>query len=156
MFFAVKFLIRPFNPRLVTLNLNLNLNTPPHSMEPMRHVLIVCYDFPRLDAAGVIRVYQLMKGLIACGWQSVMMTAHPCNTGAVQDIEASDGELPCPKFTVARLKLPRRGVNDRCTDAPDDENGLPSVKYLARYARQLAVPDGKVGWILPAVASPGF
>jgi hypothetical protein len=24
-------------------------------------------------------------------------------------------------------------------------------KYLARYARQLAVPDGKVGWILPAV-----
>ena len=117
----------------------------------MRHVLIVCYDFPRLDAAGVIRVYQLMKGLIACGWQPVVMTAHPCNTGAVQDIEASDGELPCPKFTVARLKLPRRGVNDRCTDAPDDENGLPSVKYLARYARQLAVPDGKVGWILPAV-----
>ena len=121
-------------------------------MEPMRHVLIVCYDFPRLDAAGVIRVYQLMKGLLGCGWQPVVMTAQPCNTGVVHDIEASDGELPCPKVTVTGTLFSARTETASRTVATVGENPLPRAgKSLARYARQLAVPDGKVGWILPAV-----
>jgi glycosyltransferase involved in cell wall biosynthesis len=121
-------------------------------MEPMRHVLIVCYDFPRLDAAGVIRVYQLMKGLIGCGWQPVVMTAQPCNTGVVHDIEASDGELPCPKVTVTGRLFSAGTESASRTVAAVDENPLPRAgKSPARYARQLAVPDGKVGWILPAV-----
>lgn len=116
-----------------------------------RRVLIVCYDFPRLDAAGVIRIYQLAKGLQNYDWQAVILTAQACSTGSVHDIEISDGELPCAKLTVAAPKWPRR-ANLACRTelAGEQQVSVRSDKGLAGYG-QLAVPDGKVGWIYPAV-----
>jgi len=65
-------------------------------MEPMRHVLIVCYDFPWISAAGVIRTYQFAKRLPDYGWQPVILTAQSRIVDRVDDIEVSDGPLGCP------------------------------------------------------------
>jgi hypothetical protein len=115
-----------------------------------RHVLIVCYDFPRLDAAGVIRIYQLAKGLQNYDWQAVILTAQPCSTGSVHDIEASDGELPCAKLTVAPRLANPSNITCRAELAGEQQVSIRSDKGLAGYG-QLAVPDGKVGWIYSAV-----
>jgi glycosyl transferase family 4/glycosyl transferase family 1 len=114
-----------------------------------RHVLIVCYDFPRLDAAGVIRIYQLAKGLQNYDWQPVILTAQPCSTSRARDIENSDGELSCAKLTVAAPKMRSRAKIGCRTERGSEEQLARGAKGLAAYGR-LAVPDGKVGWIYPA------
>jgi hypothetical protein len=120
-----------------------------------RHVLIICYDYPSIAAAGVIRTYHFAKGLRDCGWQPVILTAQPSSMNPDENIEISDGTLHCPKITVAASRIPvsfRR--NHRAPRKPLEgvapkNNGR--LKRLARFATQLAVPDGKIGWLLPAV-----
>jgi hypothetical protein len=126
-------------------------NPPSHA----RYVLMICYDFPGVDAAGVIRTYQIAKRLPDFGWQPVILTAQPCLTEHEYDIEKSDGALPCPKITVVppRCLVPFQvDHHPRRTplDAPGPtRSGL--LKHLSRLVSQLSVPDGKIGWVFPAV-----
>jgi hypothetical protein len=116
----------------------------------MRHVLIVCYDFPRISAAGVIRIYQFAKRLPEFGWQPVILTAQSPDEKREDNIEISDGELPCPKITVtaSRFAVPMYTNHSAAADA-FRSNG--SMTGLARFAARFAVPDGKIGWLIPAV-----
>jgi len=121
----------------------------------MRHVLIVCYDFPWISAAGVIRTYQFAKRLPDYGWQPVILTAQSRIVDRVDDIEVSDGPLGCPKFTA---KIPGflrpfttapSAPRDRlCRTEPESGGRMTRLQGLAA---QLAVPDGKIAWLLPAV-----
>lgn len=122
-------------------------------MTQTRYVLIVCYDFPWISAAGVIRTYQFAKNLPDFGWQPVILTAQSA-AEREDNIEASDGPLPCPKFTAtpARFPLPFRS-NHRPLHEP--LNGTRSAKgrmtqSFFRSASQFAVPDGKINWLRPA------
>jgi glycosyltransferase involved in cell wall biosynthesis len=123
-------------------------------MEQMRHVLIVSYDFPRISAAGVIRTYQFAKRLSEFGWRPIILTTEPCGNSYTDDIEASDGELPCPKVTVrtgrspALLQISQPGARGFLNEAVQGKGRLSG---LGRLAAQLAVPDGKIRWLLPAV-----
>jgi glycosyltransferase involved in cell wall biosynthesis len=116
----------------------------------MRHVLIVCYDFPRISSAGVIRIYQFAKRLPEFGWQPVILTAQRADEEREHNIEISDGELPCPKITVAtsRFAVPIHTDHSAAADALRS-NG--SITGLGRFAARFAVPDGKIGWLIPAV-----
>jgi Glycosyl transferase 4-like domain/Glycosyl transferases group 1 len=125
-------------------------------VEP-KHVLVVCYDFPGIYAAGVIRTYQLAKRLPDFGWQPLILTSQPCGKRPEDDtdIEVSDGELPCRKITAAtaRFSLPFR-IDHYAPHKPPDRavlEGNPHVKHLFRFGTQLAVPDGKISWVCPAV-----
>ena len=120
-----------------------------------RHVLIICYDYPSLAAAGVIRTYQFAKGLRDFGWQPVILTAQPSSIDPEDNIEASDGNLHCPKITVAASRMPASFRNGHHAARKPLERAAPKskgyLKRLVRFATQLAVPDGKIGWLLPAV-----
>jgi Glycosyl transferase 4-like domain len=125
----------------------------PHSLA--RHVLIICYDYPSIAAAGVIRTYQFAKGLKDFGWQPVILTAQPSSIDHEDNIEASDGNLHCPKITAAASRMPVSFRNDHHAARKPLERAAPKskgrLKRLVRFATQLAVPDGKIGWLLPAV-----
>ncbi len=120
-----------------------------------RYVLMICYDFPGIYAAGVIRTYQLAKRLPSFGWQSVILTAQGCSVNQEHNIETSDGQLNCPKITVppSRVFVPfltdhHVPSNPRGGMKPQRKKG---AKRLVQFATQLGVPDGKIGWLLPAV-----
>jgi glycosyltransferase involved in cell wall biosynthesis len=122
----------------------------------MRHVLIICYDFPRLSAAGVIRTYALAKNLSLFGWQPVLLTAQS-GCAAEDNIEMSDGLLNCVTFTTAPTRL-RMPLQENChrPREPLDKVALKRsdiLKRLEHFASQLAVPDGKIGWLHTAVKS---
>ena len=118
----------------------------------MRHILIVCYDFPLISSAGVIRIYQFAKRLPEFGWQPVILTAQACDRKCDDNIEISDGKLPCPKITAAtsRFAVPVR-IDHRAARKSDDPNGFQGMTGLARFAAHFAVPDGKIGWMISAV-----
>jgi hypothetical protein len=121
----------------------------------MRYVLIICYDFPRISSAGVIRVYQFAKRLPEFGWQPVILTAQACDRKCEDNIEISDGELPCRKVTarpmtfLAPFQFQRR-KSPLQPDSPDLETNGKTAR-LMRVAGRLTVPDGKIGWLVPAL-----
>jgi hypothetical protein len=121
------------------------------------YVLIVCYDFPLISAAGVIRTYQVAKRLPDFAWQPIILSTQTCGDNREHNIEFSDGELPCPKITAGKSRFAVPVRMDRCAlskpgDAGDLE-GNNGMHGLVRMAGQLAVPDGKIGWFRPAVKS---
>ena len=126
--------------------------------ERRRYALIVCYDFPELSGAGVIRTYQFAKLLPEFGWHPVILTAQPCGIRRWEvsdDIECSDGELPCPKITATAWRFPppyliRRAAREFQDKPPSNKPSLFRSR-VQRFASQLAVPDGKIGWLNPAV-----
>jgi hypothetical protein len=122
-----------------------------------RHVLIICYDFPEITGAGVIRTYQFAKMLPQFGWSPIILTAQPCGTrrwDVSGDIEFSDGELPSPKITATAWRFP---PTLRIRPSARGSQFQPSLKdsgfriRFRRFASQFAVPDGKIGWLYPAV-----
>jgi hypothetical protein len=119
------------------------------------HVLVICYDFPGVGTHGVIRTYQLAKNLPSFDWRPVILTAHSCSGDQADNIETSDGPLNCPKFTVApsRVLVPFRtdlaSVSQPLDGTVPEKTGV--LKQMLRYASQLAVPDGKIGWFPAAV-----
>jgi glycosyltransferase involved in cell wall biosynthesis len=117
----------------------------------MRYVLIVCYDFPRISAAGVIRTYQFAKRLPDFGWQPVILTAQVPGENQEENIEISDGKLSCPKISAApsRLAVPVRADHRRARES-DGPSRVKGKGYMTGFAR-FAVPDGKIGWLVPAV-----
>ena len=122
--------------------------------ERMRCVLVICYDFPAIYAAGVIRTYQLARSLSRFGWQPVILTAQEC-VDREANIEASDGALGSPKITAAasRFLVPSQ-IDHRPTPKQSDHlvpTGDGPFRRLSRIAARLAVPDGKIGWLYPAV-----
>ena len=126
--------------------------------ERRRYVLIICYDFPEISGAGVIRTYQFAKLLPEFGWHPVILTAQPCGIRRWEvsdDIEFSDGELPCPKITATAWRFPppyliRRAAREFQDKPPSNKPSLFRSR-VQRFASQLAVPDGKIGWLNPAV-----
>src|SRR5438093_5823117 len=119
-----------------------------------RHVLIVCYDFPGIWAAGVIRTYQLAKELMSFGWKPVILTAQTFSAERDDSIEKYDGSLNCPVFPIppARFLVPYE-VNHNVMGRPFDlvvPNGNGPLRRILGYVSRLAVPDGKIGWVLPA------
>jgi glycosyltransferase involved in cell wall biosynthesis len=117
----------------------------------MRHVLIVCYDFPRISAAGVIRTYAFAKNLPLFGWQPLLLTGQS-GSPEEENIEASDGGLNCLKFIAATPGLLARfqeNLDERQAAhrgaAVSNRNGI--FKGAQRFASQLAVPDGKLAWL---------
>lgn len=128
------------------------------SSERRRCALIISYDFPELSGAGVIRTYQFAKMLPQFGWRVVILTAQPCGIRRWEvsdDIEFSDGELPCPKITAAAWRFPppyliRRAAREFQYKPSSNKPNLFRSR-VQRFASQLAVPDGKIGWLNPAV-----
>ena len=120
-----------------------------------RYVLVVCYDFPGIGTAGVIRTYQFAKNLSSFGWQPIILTAQPCSGDQEDNIEYSDGRLDCPKITVrAPVLLVPFQTNYRWLFKPLHErakNGNGILKSVPRFVTQLALPDGKIGWLRRAV-----
>jgi hypothetical protein len=118
------------------------------------YVLIICYDFPGIDAAGVIRTYQLAKRLPDFGWQPIILTAQPYYNNCEANIEVSDGDLPCPKVTVAAGRFLVSFQVDHHAPCKPLDGTYPQVngrlKRLVRFATQLAVPDGKISWLYAA------
>jgi hypothetical protein len=127
-------------------------------MDRMRHVLIVCYDFPRISAAGVIRTYAFAKSLPLFGWQPLLLSGQS-GSPEEENIEASDGRLNCLKFITPTPSLlaPFHGNSGRRRQATD--RGVSSssniFKGVHRFVSQLAVPDGKLAW-LPRAARCGL
>jgi hypothetical protein len=127
------------------------LKPPSH----LRYVLIICYDFPDIRSAGIVRTYQFAKGLPSFGWEPVILTAQPCSTAQEHNIETSDGHLKCPKITATAVKvLPTIDNNRHRLGEPMEgrlanSNGV--IKSVVRFASDLAVPDGKFGWLPTAV-----
>jgi glycosyltransferase involved in cell wall biosynthesis len=141
------------SPQISTPATSAGCEVGPRSHTP--HVLIICYDFPGIWAAGVIRTYQLAKNLPHFGWQPVILTAQRCCRDHEGNIEASDGDLQCAKITAAppRWLVPFEIDHQRAPKPLDgaigkDHSGL---KHLGRFATQLVLPDGKIGWLRPAV-----
>jgi hypothetical protein len=125
----------------------------PDSRPP--HVLMISYDFPGIGTHGVIRTYQLAKNLPSFGWRPVILSAHSCSGSQEDNIETSDGHLNCSKFTVppSRVLVPFR-TNFRTVRQPFDgmiPKNTGVLKRMLRCASQLAVPDGKIGWLPAAV-----
>lgn len=125
--------------------------------ERRRYVLIISYDFPEISGAGVIRIYQFAKMLPEFGWHPVILTAQPCGIRRREvsdDIEFSDGELPCPKITVPAWRLPPPfRIRRHAARISHKETLRKSPRFgnrLMRFASQFAVPDGKIGWLYPA------
>jgi hypothetical protein len=120
-----------------------------------RYVLVVCYDFPGIGTAGVIRTYQFAKNLSSFGWQPIILTAQPCSGDQEDDIEYSDGRLDSPKMTVQapRLLVPFESDHNRILKSLRDgaKNGNGLLKPIFRSIAQLALPDGKIGWLRRAV-----
>src|SRR5437867_9055055 len=119
-----------------------------------RRVLIVCYDFPGIWAAGVIRTYQLAKELKAFGWKPLILTAQTFSAERDDSIEKYDGSLNCPVISEppSRFLVPYE-VNHNVMGRPFDPvvpNGKGRLKSMLGYVSRLAVPDGKIGWVLPA------
>ena len=131
---------------------------PKRRTERRRYVLIICYDFPDITGAGVIRTYQFAKLLPKFGWHPVILTAQPCGIRRWEvsdDIEFSDGQLPCPKVTAAAWRFPppyliRRAAREFQYKPPSNKPHRFRSR-VERFACQLAVPDGKIGWLNPAV-----
>jgi hypothetical protein len=116
---------------------------------------VVCYDFPGIGTAGVIRTYQLAKNLSSFGWQPIILTAQSCAAEQEDNIECSDGRLNCLKMTVraSRLLVPFE-TDHRPPLKPLHEganNGSGLLKPVVRFVTQLALPDGKIGWLRCAV-----
>ena len=131
---------------------------PKRRTERRRYVLIICYDFPEISGAGVIRTFQFAKLLPEFGWHPVILTAQPCGIRRWEvsdDIEFSDGQLPCPKITAVAWRfhpsyLIRRAAREfQYKPSSNKPNRFRS--RVERFASQLAVPDGKIGWLNPAV-----
>jgi glycosyltransferase involved in cell wall biosynthesis len=91
------------------------------------------------------------------GWRPVILTAQQCGVGrwdVSSDIEFSDGDLPGAKFTARPWIFPRpflirraaRGSQYRPSPEP---SGFRNP--FGRFASGFAVPDGKIGWLYPAV-----
>jgi Glycosyl transferase 4-like domain len=116
---------------------------------------VVCYDFPGIGTAGVIRTYQFVKNLSSLGWQPIILTAQPCSGDQEDNIEYSDGRLDCPKMTVQapRLLVPFETDHNGLLKSLYDgsKNGKGPLKPLSRFMAQLALPDGKIGWLPRAV-----
>jgi hypothetical protein len=125
------------------------------SLSQPRYVLVVCYDFPGIGTAGVIRTYQFVKNLPSFGWQPIILTAQPCSTDQEDNIEYSDGRLDYPKLTVQapRLLVPfetdHNGLLKSLYDGTKNDKG--PLKRLSQFIAQLALPDGKIGWLPRAV-----
>jgi hypothetical protein len=124
-------------------------------MERTGYVLIICYDFPRISSAGVIRIYQFAKRLPEFGWQPVILTAQACDRKSEDNIEISDGELPCRKVTVSPMTFLTR-FQFHLRKSPLEPDGAASeanrrTARLTRVADRLTVPDGKIGWLMSAV-----
>ena len=128
-----------------------------HRIQPRRRVLIICYDFPELSSAGVIRTYQFAKILPELGWRPIILTAQSCGLGRWNvsgDIEFSDGELPCSKFTATPWRFPppfliRRRAIEFQFKPPAETSRFRN--HFGRFASRFALPDGKIGWLYPAV-----
>ena len=124
-------------------------------MPSLRHVLIICYDFPRISRAGVIRTYQLAKRLPEFGWEPVILTAQECGRKCQDNIEISDGQLSCPKATAKQMRVLApfqiQGGKSRLSlnGAVPEADGR--IRRLMSIAGRFPVPDGKIGWLLPAV-----
>ena len=122
-----------------------------------RRVLIISHDFPELSDAGVIRTYQFAKKLPEFGWRPLILTAQECGNrrwDVSGDIEFSDGELPCPKITAKTLRFLPPFRRHRPARASQYEMSLKRNRFrnrLRRFASQFALPDGKLGWLYPAV-----
>ena len=118
-----------------------------------RYVLIVCYDFPGIGTAGVIRTYQFAKNISCFGWRPIILTAQACSREQDDDIEHTDGTLNCPKITVNAPKLLVPFGGEYCTRFRPSQNGeaLTRLKPLYRFIAQLALPDGKIAWLWRAV-----
>jgi hypothetical protein len=125
------------------------------SRSSIRHVLIICYDFPSIRSAGVIRTYQLAKHLPSFGWQSIILTAQPCSIDQEDNIETSDGPLNCPKIIVepSNILVPFHPAHHAQLQPLDGviPEGNRLLRRMVRFASQLAVPDGKIGWWHTAV-----
>lgn len=120
----------------------------------MRRLLIVCYDYPSIHAAGVIRTYQLAKNLVHFGWEPIILTAQPC-VNSEHNIETSDGALECRKISAAAARFLTPVQNTSCSPSPAQQkpglNGHSRWQYWRRFASKCAVPDGKIGWTYQAV-----
>ena len=119
-----------------------------------RYVLMICYDFPNIYAAGVIRTYQFAKHLLALGWQPVILTAQ-ARTDSDHDIEISDGALNCAKISAPETWWTTLlGANRRTSHSIVESPALhknPLTGSFRRFGSRLAFPDGKVWWLYPAV-----
>jgi Glycosyl transferase 4-like domain/Glycosyl transferases group 1 len=136
-----------------------SLDLPQKGSSERQHcALIISYDFPELSGAGVIRTYQFAKMLPQFGWRAVILTAQPCGVRRWEvsdDVEFSDGQLPCPKITAPAWEFPPPfGIRGPAARMSQNEKNRKSSSFgnrLARFASQFAVPDGKIGWLNPAV-----
>ena len=121
----------------------------------LRRVLIVCYDFPGIWGAGVIRTYQLAKELPSFGWEPVILTAQQCPPEEAGNIETSDGRLNSPVIAQlrSRLLVPYETYHHVLTE--EERNGAApqngALRQMVKAVTQLAVPDGKIAWV-PAAA----
>ena len=131
--------------------------TAEHPIQPRRRVLIISYDFPELSSAGVIRTYQFAKMLPKFGWRPVILTAQQCGGGrwnVASDLEFSDGELLGAKFTARPWIFPRPfSIRLAARESQYRPSPEPSAfrNPFGRFASGFAVPDGKIGWLYPAI-----
>jgi Glycosyl transferase 4-like domain len=119
-----------------------------------RCILLICYDYPHSYAAGVIRTYQFAKQLLASGWQPVILTAQT-RADSDYDIEKSDGALDCAKISAPEMRCPTvLGGNGKAPQSIFDRSALDEntlTGSFRRFGSRLALPDGKVCWLYPAV-----
>ncbi|NEX64131.1 glycosyltransferase family 4 protein [Noviherbaspirillum sp. 17J57-3] len=100
----------------------------------VRKVLMVAYHFPPLrGSSGIQRTLKFSSYLPDCGWEPIVLTAHPRAYESVSSDQMGDIS---PRVTVSRAFA------------------FDTARHLAvfrRYPRLLALPDRWVSWLAGAI-----
>jgi glycosyltransferase involved in cell wall biosynthesis len=142
-------------------------------------VLLVAYFFPPvggLGAAGSQRTLKFAKYLLDEGWKPVVLTVREACYETYFQLDSTLLTRIPSAVTVIRTSVIRwlsrmleftgrlRGVNVDSTSpsvgAPASPNGSQSLKSRGRFQSLkdgitdlFAIPDGEIGWLLPAVVA---
>src|SRR5262245_26723123 len=135
-----------------------------HNADALRlRVLMICFAYPPIGGAGMIRSAKFVKFLPECGYEPVVVT--PAHGAARLPCDADFGRSPGATIHHTGYRdvvrdvrdLFRRGTRHRShTPVVDDAVGAQASSGWLRSARRLAyaavtLPDEHIGWKTPAL-----
>ena len=143
--------VSPSARKLVIQARSAKTNLPKPSYRSNRpHVLLICYDYPCNYAAGVIRTYQFAKELLGFGWQPVILTAQGFGQSEY-NIERSNGMLECETVSAPEIRFSNYSGTPQTPGSQSELEEQSLTRRFHRFGSGLALPDGKLGWLYPAV-----
>ncbi|MFQ5489377.1 MAG: glycosyltransferase [Phycisphaerae bacterium] len=128
---------------------------PDGSAKMNRRVLMIAHEFPPIAAGGVVRSLKFARYLPRCGWQPHVLTVRnpdwPSHDASVLD--QLDRQVCIHRTRTWESHVPREALVRLGSALGLDSNRLRGALEwrLGAIYRQLAIPDQRVFWALPAV-----